>query len=110
MQVVRITTDYERDRVLDGTYTAFSVSVKCLRMIIVQCNKRLMRRDDMLEGVKRVEKELDRMPEPEPRKRQASSRAVRNRATTKGGRMACCALGVWPDDERWGECVRWVRM
>jgi len=23
----RITTDYERDRVLDGTYTAFSVSV-----------------------------------------------------------------------------------
>jgi len=24
---VRITTDYERDRVLDGTYTAFSVSI-----------------------------------------------------------------------------------
>lgn len=24
---VRITTDYERNRVLDGTYTAFSVSV-----------------------------------------------------------------------------------
>lgn len=38
-------------------------------MIIVQCNKRPMRRDDMLEGVKRVEKELDRMPGPEPRKR-----------------------------------------
>ena len=61
-------TDYEKSTVVEGSYTAYSVS-NALRMVMVQCNKRPMNQARCSKGVsEKCRKGVDRIAGAEPRK------------------------------------------